>query len=56
MQVIVPVRQKPNFKRLDQILDTLSGHEHRRHYNQCTAVLRNSVGIVQTREWSGHYQ
>src|SRR5271154_2512264 len=50
LQVVIPVRQKPNFKRLTQSFNTLSAGEQSRHHNQCAAVWWNSLRKIQTRQ------
>ena len=50
VQVLVPIRQKPNFQRLDQILDVLRAREHRRDHGQGAQFRRNSSDKVHSRQ------
>ena len=56
LQALIPVRQEPDFKRLDQMLDVLRACEHGRNHNQRAAVRRNAPGKVQARQLPGRRQ
>jgi len=49
VQVFITICQKPNFKRLDQILDVLSAHKHSRDHHESSRFRRNSFGEVHSR-------
>ena len=50
VQVLVPICQKTNFKRLDQVLDVFSAREHGRDHHQCSRFRRNSFTKVHSRQ------
>jgi 2-oxoglutarate ferredoxin oxidoreductase subunit alpha len=50
VQIFILIRQEPDFKRFDQILDVLSAYEHSRDYGQGTRFRRNSFGEVHFRQ------
>ena len=50
VQILILVGQKPDFNRLNQVLNVLSAREHRRDHGQSTRFRRNSFGEVHFRQ------
>ncbi len=50
VEVVVPIRQEPNFQRLGQVIDVFIAHEHCRDHNKRPRFRRNPAGEIQTRE------
>ena len=49
-QVVIPIRQEPDFQRLDQGLDVAGAREHRRNHHQRARFRRNAFGEVHSRQ------
>ena len=56
VQVLVPICQEPDFKRLDQTRDVLRAREHSRHHHEGPRFRGNSGGKVQARQWLRRHQ
>ena len=46
VQVLVSIRQKPNFKRFDEMIDVFRADEHRRDHGQSAEFRRDPFGKV----------
>jgi hypothetical protein len=56
MQVIVAVCEKPDLKRLKQVLDPLGAHKHGRDNDECPRFGRDTFGKVHFREGLRDYE
>jgi len=53
VQVLVSIRQKPNFKRFDEMIDVFRADEHRRDHGQSAEFRRDPFGKVHS--WQRKY-
>ena len=56
VQVVVPVRQEPDFQRLDQAFDALRAGQHGRNHHQSARFRRNPSGEIQSRQQVRRHQ
>ncbi len=56
VQAFIPIRQEPDFQRLDQILDALSTGEHGRNHHQRARLRRDPFGEVHFRQRMRRHQ